>query len=118
MALHTQLPIYKVAYDLLGIAVDYVVNMPRPVKAVIGGRVRDLCLELVVLIATANAARDKRVSIDAMLERLVQLQVLLRLCQDKRYISRPQYARAIELADSLGRQAGGWRKSNAVSPVT
>lgn len=31
MAIHTQLPIYKVAYNLLSVAVDYVQNMSRPV---------------------------------------------------------------------------------------
>jgi hypothetical protein len=38
MALHTSLPIYKVAYDLLSVATDYVQNMPRAFKAAIGGR--------------------------------------------------------------------------------
>lgn len=45
MAIHTELPIYKVAYDLLSVATDYVQNMPRPFKAAIGGRVRDLCID-------------------------------------------------------------------------
>ena len=38
MALHTQLPIYKVAYDLLSVAVDYVRNMPRPIISLDDGR--------------------------------------------------------------------------------
>jgi hypothetical protein len=38
MAIHTQLPIYKVAYDLLDASVDFVANMPRAFKPVIGGR--------------------------------------------------------------------------------
>lgn len=59
MALHTNLPIYKVAYDLLSIAVDYAINMPRPVKAVIGNRVRDLSLDVVLMILRANCASDK-----------------------------------------------------------
>lgn len=50
MALHKDLPIYKVAYDLLSAATDYVVNMPRPIKAALGGRVSGLCVELVLLI--------------------------------------------------------------------
>ena len=39
MTLHTELPIYKVAYDLLSLATDLVQNMPRPIKAALGGRV-------------------------------------------------------------------------------
>ena len=118
MALHTDLPIYKVAYDLLTIAVDYVQNMPRAVKAVIGGRLRDLCLELVLLIAKANSVRNKVPPLDTLLERLEEANRLLRLCQDKRFISKGQYAKAIELTTSVGKQANGWRKKYASSPAT
>jgi hypothetical protein len=117
MALHTQLPIYKVAYDLLSVATDYVQNMPRPFKAAIGGRVRDLCVDLVLLIFKANCARDKVPHLDTLLERLEELNLLLRLCRDKRFISTGQYAKAIELTASVGKQANGWRKHNASSPV-
>jgi hypothetical protein len=41
MALHTSLPIYKVAYDLLSVATDVVRNMPRDYKASIGARIRE-----------------------------------------------------------------------------
>ena len=118
MALHTQLPIYKVAYDLLNVAVDYVQNMPRPFKAAIGGRVRDLCIDLVLLIFKANCAQNKRPHLDVLLERCEELQLLLRLCVDKRFISRSQYANAVELTTSIGKQATGWRKHYAVSPAT
>lgn len=33
MALHTQLPIYKVSYDLLDVITDLAKNMPRDFKA-------------------------------------------------------------------------------------
>jgi hypothetical protein len=117
MAIHTSLPIYKVAYDLLSVATDYVQNMPRPFKAAIGGRVRDLCVDLVLLIFKANCARDKVPHLDALLERLEELNLLLRLCRDKRFISTGQYAKAIDLTASVGKQANGWRKQNASSPV-
>lgn len=38
MALHTNLPIYKVAYDLLDVVTDLVKNMPRDFKSSIGGK--------------------------------------------------------------------------------
>lgn len=117
MALHHTLPIYKVAYDLLSVAVDYVQNMPRPFKAAIGGRVRDLCVDIVLLIFKANCASNKVPYISALLEQLEELQLLLRLCQDKRFISKPQYAKAVELTASVGKQANGWRKKYATPPV-
>ena len=117
MALHTQLPIYKVAYDLLSVSTDYVQNMPRPFRVSIGGRVRDLCVDLVLLVFKANCARNKIPLLDSLLDRLEELNLLLRLCRDKRFISIGQYAKAIELTTSVGKQANGWRKHNASSPV-
>ncbi len=70
MALHTQLPIYKVAYDLLDIITDLAKNMPRDFKAVIGGKLRDECVKIVVLIFRANVARDKAPHLGALIKRL------------------------------------------------
>lgn len=117
MALHSTLPIYKVAYDLLGVAIDVTRNMPRDFKASLGGRIRDECVEVLVLVARANAAREKAAHIDALLEHLQVAEVLLRASKDKRFISLKQYAAAIALTSSVGKQANGWRKHSAASPV-
>ncbi len=117
MSLHTKLPIYKVAYDLLSVAVDYMQNMPKSFRA-LGDRVRDLCIDVVLLIAKANASAEKTPYLDVLPEEVRELELLLRLCQDKRFISKPQYAKAVELTSSVGRQANGWRKHYAASPVT
>ena len=117
MAFHTELPIYKVAYDLLSVAVDYVRNMPRPIKAALGNRVTELCVGIVLLIARANSVRDKVPPLETLLERNEELNLLLRLCKDKRFISLKQYAAAIGLTDSVGKQANGWRKHNVTSPA-
>lgn len=39
MAIHTQLPIYKVAYDLLDVVTDLVKNMQRDFKRSIGEKI-------------------------------------------------------------------------------
>lgn len=60
MAMHTDLPIHKVAFDLLSLATDVTRNIPRDFKAGLGAKVRDECIEVMVLIARANAAKDKQ----------------------------------------------------------
>lgn len=117
MALHSQLPIYKVVYDLLSLVTEITRSFPRDFKQSIGGRIRDECVEIVLLVFRANCARDKRPHLDALLERLQVAELLLRLSVDKRFISTGQYSRAIALTDSIGRQANGWRKHFATSPV-
>jgi len=116
MALHTNLPIYKVAYDLLDIVTDLVKNMPRDFKQSIGGKISQECVEIVVLIFRANCAREKAPHLGELIERLQVAELLLRLSRDKRLISTSQYAKAIELTNSIGKQAGGWRRS-ATSPA-
>ena len=116
MALHTNLPIYKVSYDLFDLSVDLTRNMPRDIKQSLGSKLREECLELLVLIYRANVARDKRAHLGELIERLQVAELLMRLARDKRFISVAQYARAIDLTVKIGRQANGWRRS-ASSPV-
>jgi hypothetical protein len=117
MGIHTNLPIYKVAYDLLDVVTDLAKNMPRDFKQSIGGKLRDEAVEISVLIFRANVAQDKAHHLTELVERQQVAELLLRLSRDKRLISTCQYAKAIELTNSIGKQANGWRRS-ATSPAS
>jgi len=117
MALHTELAIHKAAHDLFVYAITLARNFPRDVKKLLGDEIRDLCLAIVTLIYEANVARDKRAPIDALLARQMQVETLLRVSRDMRFISPHQYAHALEFTESIGRQAHGWRKKYVPSPV-
>ena len=58
MALHHELPIYRDAYALLGMTTDITRNIPRDFKRLIGEKVREECVEVMVLIFRANAAHN------------------------------------------------------------
>lgn len=116
MALHSELPIYKVAYDLLGLIVQVARNMPRDVKQQLGSALRDECVRITVLIFRANVARDKAPHLLEVIERLQVAELLLRLSHDLRWIGQKQYAAAITLTGQIGRQANGWRK-HSTSPA-
>ena len=115
MALHTELPIYKVAYDLLGLVVELVKHMPRDFKASIGSAIRDECVKVTVLVFRANVSTAKAPHLLELIERVQVAELLLRLARDKRWISITQYAKAVQLTQSVSRQANGWRKN--ASPV-
>ena len=117
MALHHQLPIYRLSYDLLSVAVEVTRNIPRDFKRLLGEKVREECVEMLVLIFRANIARNKTPHIEDLLERLQVVELLLRLCRDKRFISTGQYARAVEITDQIGRQATGWKRHSKASPA-
>jgi hypothetical protein len=110
MALHIELPIYKLAYDLFSMTADLTRNMPRDFKASVGAQLRIDCVALIVCIGRANQARVKTSALDALLEHLQVIELLLRLAHDKKHISPGQWARAVQLTDKIGQQAGGWRR--------
>ena len=113
MAKHTELPIYKVAYDLLDVIIDLAKNMPRDFKQSIGGKLRDESVDIVTLIFRANVSHDKAAHLVSLVERLQVCELLLRLSRDRRLISTGQYAKAIGLTSNIGKQANGWRRSAA-----
>ncbi len=118
MAIHNALPIYKAAYDLLDLSTDLVKNMRRDLKHVFGGKITEECIEILVLIGRANAARDKGQLLLDLLERLQVAEFLIRLACDKKLISTKQYARSVELTTSIGKQANGWRgKQSTQAPA-
>lgn len=117
MALHSELPIYKAAYDLLNIITDFARNMPRDFKQSIGNKLRDEAVEITVLIFRANVAKEKAPHLQELLERQQVIDLLIRLARDKRLISTKQYASAIQLTNTVGKQANGWR-SYAISSAS
>lgn len=117
MAIHTTTAIYGAAYDLLNLIVGAVKNMPADVKPVVGNRIVDRCIEITTLIRRANKAGDKVPDLEALLECNDELETLLRVAVERRYLSRGQYGDAIRLTQSIGRQAGGWKKSSSSAPV-
>jgi len=118
MAMHTDLQIHKVAFDLLSLATDLTRNIPRDFKAGLGAKVRDECIEVMVLIARASASRDKQQHLGTLVERVQVIEFLLRLFKEKRFISVPQHAKAIELTASIGKQANAWKRHSASAPAT
>lgn len=121
MALTTELDIYKQASALLSLAIDVQSHIPRAFRASMGARIADECVELLVLIGRANAARTgpaRAAHIDALLEHLDVARFLLRAAHDhrERLISTPLWSRSIALTDNLGKQAHGWLKSARPRP--
>lgn len=117
MALHSTLPIYKVTYDLLILVNEVTRHMPRDFKPTMGKELRKDCVKLVRRIYKANVAEDKRRDLTKLIERVRCVELSFRASKDLRLITTDQYSRAIELTSSISRQATGWRKSQAKSPV-
>lgn len=118
MAMHTELAIYKAASGLLHIATNMTRNVPRDLKQSLGKRVIDECIDVLMLIARANATQDKRPHLTLLVEKVQVVEFLMRLFKDSRFISISQHAQAIEVTTSIGKQANAWKRSTPTAPAT
>lgn len=110
MALHTDTEIYKATYDLCKLVTELVANMQRNYKADFGAELRKRCMALVMRTYEANTSEDKPPILQRMRQEVEAVNLALRLAVDIKQISPKQYARAIAMTASIGKQATGWQK--------
>lgn len=115
MARIDDIEIYKHGCDLLSLAVDVQTQMPRAYRRSLGDRIHDLCVAMLEDMAMANASREaQRIAhIDQLLQRLRAARAMLRVSHDKRLISPKIWAQSVEVLDTIGAQAGGWKRHTA-----
>ena len=118
MAMHTDLKIYKVSMDLLSLATSLTRNIPRDLKLSLSKRVIDECIDVLMLIARANASKDKQPHLTLLVEKVQVIEFLMRLFKENRFISIPQHAKAIEVTTSIGKQANAWKRYTPTAPAT
>lgn len=119
MALHSDLPIHRKGVQLLALAIKAQEQMPRGVKRILGDKITQHCVDLLELMALANATqRDVRAAhLQQLLARQRTVTVMLRVAHDSRYLSPRLWAESVELLGTIGRQAGGWLKSANRAPA-
>jgi len=119
MALHHDLPIYRSGVRLLALAVKVQEQLPRNVKKILGEKIMQHCVDMLDLMALANASQRaaRAAFIEQLLTRHRAAQVLLRVGHDSRYISPKLWAESIEILGSIGAQAGGWLKNANKAPA-
>jgi len=111
MALHTDLPIYKQSFELSKLISQVVANMQKDHKFVLGRSLHEQCFDLVMGVYHANSSSSDRVGIiQGMREKVVAIELSMRLAVDLERMSRRHHAKAIKLTQSIGRQLTGWKE--------
>jgi len=113
--LHSDLPIHRTGVKLLALAVKVQEQMPRGIKRSMGEKIIQACVEMLDLMALANATkhRDRAEHINHLMTRQRAVTVLMRVCHESRYVPTKLWAQMVDLLESIGRQGGGWLKSAA-----
>lgn len=114
MARHNELKIYASAVELSATCTLYAGRMNRNYRATIGQTLRQDCHAVVRRIQLANASKDAdRIKhLEELRRTLGMIELSLRECLDRRIqqVNDDQYAVAIRLCDTVGRQATGWKR--------
>lgn len=76
-------------------------DFPKQYKFTVGQKLQDEVIEMVVLIYRANAAKETRaIEIEKFLEKLQVVELMIRLSQDMRILSKKHYAALIAMTQA------------------
>lgn len=113
MTLTVDLPIFKAAFELTSLLIDYVVTFPKLYKHNLGSRLIDASTSLFECISLANRAGKNKQSrekyLSDFLVKFELLKILIRLCSEKKILSMKQQARIAMLTTSINKQACAWK---------
>ena len=110
MALYENLPVFKVAYDLLLETYKMTKNMQRDYRYSIGEKLKEVLMDILVDIYKANSTSEKSDILQGARERLVEVKLLTRILKDLNQISVKAFALQSERMDTLSKQLAAWHK--------
>ena len=111
MALAQDLKIYKDMYALLNRVLDAREHFPKSFKYAFGEHMMMVALECCEIIQAANMTKGiRRASLlNEFSIKFNSLQLMIRLCRDRRIIDEGKFCDILSLAGEIGAQATGWR---------
>lgn len=104
---HPHAPIFSDTFALCEWLLKHLEQRP-------GSLARHLCdnaLSLLEAVTLAIKNRDREERLDIADERLIVLRIQLRLAASSGLLSERRSLHALDLADRIGRQLGGWQRS-------
>jgi len=101
------------AYDLVLDLYPTVKSFPKSQQYMLGRRIEDAALEILLGLVAANTAKNKRPHLSPVDRELEKLRFLVRLAFDMKFISLKRYGHVAGRVDEIGRMLGGWQKWSA-----
>jgi virulence-associated protein VapD len=108
---YTNLPVFKIAYDMNVNLFKVTKKFDREYKYTLGEKLKELSLEIIINIFKANKNPITKFSyIDATRECTEQLKILLRIARDIRILSIKQFANFQTYLEPLSKQLVSWQR--------
>ncbi len=111
MAVYTELKVYEECYRLFLQLVTSTSRLQREYRYTLGEQVKRAAMDIIVLIFKANKSFNKCGYISTAREKLVEVQVLLRVFNDLKQMSDKQFAMFMEMTVSVSKQLMAWERS-------
>lgn len=111
MALYSELPVYKVTYELLREVVMLTRNVSKDYRYTLCGDLREKLMGIMIQVYRANRTTEKRQHIAEARELVVESRIYMRLLADFRQISAMQYASLADKSELISKQLTAWEKS-------
>ncbi len=112
MAVYTELKVYEECYRLFLQLVTSTSRIQRDLRYTLGEQAKRAVMDILILIFKANKSYDKVGAISQAREKLVEVQILLRVFNDTRQLSDRQYTMFMEYVVSLSKQLTAWEYSS------
>jgi uncharacterized protein YbcC (UPF0753/DUF2309 family) len=115
MALFSELPVYKLGYDLLIAIYEKTSTFSREYKYTIGERLKNETLELLINIYKANKSKkETRVQfIECSRQHVEVVRLLLRIVKDLKVIGIKGFVALNVQVEELSKQLASWQKYTA-----
>ncbi len=115
MALFSELPVYKLGYDLLINIYQRTSNFSREYRYTMGERLKNESTEMLINIYKSNKSKkENRIQyIDAARQNVEVIRLLLRVCKDLKVIGIKGYVVLNIQVEELSKQLSSWQKYTA-----
>ena len=111
----TQLPVFRVMYDLNHLIFKVVDKFPKQYKYNLGSEMISLSIKLFKHLFKANRLKDDKVKrvecIDEFLDDFDLLRVMIRMVNEERLIGLKDTANLALITDNITKQINGWRRN-------
>jgi hypothetical protein len=114
MALAENLPVFKVAYELLKDIYRIGPHLDRAYRFTLGERVQDEITGLMLNVYRANCVYDKVAFIQAARENALVVRLLVRVLHDERQVTAKSFLLINDKIESISKQLAAWEKSSAI----
>ena len=104
-------PLFEHWYKTTDWILDRCDKMPKHTRFTISGRVANLAIETLEVLAEAAYSKEKIPLLRRVNLNLEKLRLFFRLVHDRRYLSPSQYEFVQTEINTAGKMCGGWIKS-------